>query len=41
MIEKNGLESLEKLVQAQEESAAKMEQSSQKDFVPEYTGGGG
>lgn len=41
LIEKNGLESLEKLVQAQEESAAKMEQSSQKDFVPEYTGGGG
>ena len=41
LIEKNGLESLEKLVQAQEESAAKMEQSSQKDFVPEYNGGGG
>lgn len=41
LIEKNGLESLEKLVEGQEQAAAKMEQSSQKDFVPEYTGGGG
>ena len=40
-LEKNAIESQIKLVEGQEQAAAQMEKSSQKDFVPEYTGGGG
>lgn len=40
-LEKNALESQIKLIEGQEQAAAQMEKSSQKDFVPEYTGGGG
>ena len=39
-IEKNNIESQIKLVEGQEKAAGDMEKSSQKDFVPEYTGGG-
>lgn len=39
-IEKNNIESQLKLVEGQEKAAADMEKSSQKDFTPEYTGGG-
>lgn len=40
-LEKNALESQRAVLEQEEQAAAKMEQSSQKDFVPEYTGGGG
>lgn len=40
-LEKNAIESQIKLIEGQEQAAAQMEKSSQKDFVPEYTGGGG
>lgn len=40
-MEKANLESRIKLIEGQEEASRQMEKSSQKDFVPEYTGGGG
>lgn len=40
-MEKANLESRIKLVEGQEQASREMEKSSQKDFVPEYTGGGG
>lgn len=40
-MEKANLESRIKLIEGQEQAAREMEKSSQKDFVPEYTGGGG
>lgn len=40
-LEKNAIESQIKLIEGQEQASAQMEKSSQKDFVPEYTGGGG
>lgn len=40
-LEKNAIESQIKLIEGQEQAASQMEKSSQKDFVPEYTGGGG
>lgn len=39
-MEKANLESRIKLIEGQEDASKKMEQASQKDFVPEYTGGG-
>lgn len=39
--EKANLETRLKLVEGQEEASKQMEKSSQKDFVPEYTGGQG
>lgn len=40
-MEKANLESRIKLIEGQEQASREMEKSSQKDFVPEYTGGGG
>lgn len=40
-IEKANIESRIKLIEGQEKAAEDMEKSSQKDFVPQYTGGGG
>ena len=37
---KANIESRLKLIEGQEEAAKQMEKSSQKDFVPEYTGQG-
>ena len=39
-MEKANLESRIKLIEGQEQASRDMEKSSQKDFVPEYTGGG-
>ena len=39
-MEKANLESRIKLIEGQEQASREMEKSSQKDFVPEYTGGG-
>ena len=39
-MEKANIESRLKLTEGQEKAAEEMEKSSQKDFVPQYTGGG-